>query len=295
VSAQPAGAAAVAVCTRGGGAGLARTLAALDADAPAEAELLVVLSGADASAPTPPVLEAALGALGRSARMIVEPAPGAARARTRALYEATSDVVLFTDDDTVVRRGWYAALRAAMANGAGAAGGAVVAVWPDDVPPAWLPGALRSYYGERIAGPGASHRPFAANMALRRSAVDAVGGMRADLGPQGGRPGLHAETEVCERLHRAGFAVIEAPEATVEHVVAPDQVRLRWLLRRAWNEGRSDALRDAQKGRDTAVRTLKLAGLVASLPLTAGHKSRAVYVLARIVSNIAYLTQAARP
>jgi GT2 family glycosyltransferase len=295
VKGESPGVATIAVCTRGGGAGLARTLAALDADAPTEAELLVVLSGADVAAPAPSVVEDALGALGRSARVIAESAPGAARARIRALAEAGSDIVLFTDDDAVVRPGWYAALRSAMANGAGAAGGGVIAVWPNGAPPAWLPGALRSYYGERIAGPGASHRPFAANLALRRSAVDAVGGMRAELGPHGGRPGLHAETELCERLDRAGFGVVEAPRATVEHVVGPEQVRIGWLLRRAWHEGRSDAVRDAADGRDTALRTLKLAGLVASLPLTAGLPSRAVYVLARIVSNVAYLSQAAKP
>ena len=283
----------IAVCTRDAGPGLAQTLASVDADAPAEAELLVVLNGTDGSAP-PPRFMATIEALQRPARVVLEPAAGAARARTRALVEATSDVVLFTDDDAVVRPGWYAALADAMGSGAAAAGGRVLAVWPPGEPPVWLPAALRVFYGERAAGPEAKHPPFAANMALRRSAVDAVGGMRAELGPRGGRPGLHAETDLCERLERAGLTVGEVPGAVVEHVVRPEQVRVGWVLRRAWHEGRSDAVRDRARGeRDAALRVAKLAGLLLALPLAIGMRSRGIYLVARITSNAGYLSESA--
>src|SRR5207248_6638678 len=119
---------------------------------------------------------------GRPVRVVCEPRPGVAHARTRGLDAATGDVVLFIDDDVRVQPGWYEAMTAAMdAPDVGAAGGTILPAWPDGRRPSWLPRSLATYYAERHAGLAVRHLPFGANMSLDRAAALEAGGFRADL------------------------------------------------------------------------------------------------------------------
>ena len=100
----------VAVCTRDRAADLSRCLEALDALAPAADEIIVVDTGS-----RDPAVRAVVAAHPR-ARYVIEPEAGLDRARNRAIAEASSDIVAFTDDDVVVDVAWVGALRRAFAD-----------------------------------------------------------------------------------------------------------------------------------------------------------------------------------
>lgn len=280
------------ICTSRHPLTLVDTLARVRAQAPLPTEVLLVRSGVDPGAPLPAPIAETVTRLQISV-LSVE-APGVARARQAGLEQARSDIVVFLDDDVLPQEGWFEAITAAMVGAAtGAAGGTIHPAWPGGRPPPWAHPTLATYFGEREAGPGNPHLPFGANMAVRRAPALEVGGFSVALGHQGARSGLHEETDLCHRLRALELEVVEAPGAVVAHDVRPEQVRLPWVWRRAWGEGRSDAARDHLSGRaDRARRTAKLAGLVVALPLAILPRWRAV-IPARALVNLGYLT--ARP
>jgi len=279
----------VAICTVRAGPDLAEAVATVLPQLGA-GELVVVRSG-QSQAEVPSVLEP----LDPRVRVVAEPRRSSSAARTAALTAARAEVVLFIDDDCLASPGWVDALSHAMApSEVAAAGGTILPIWPA-VRPGWLHDRLAASYGERVAG-ATEHGPFAANMAVRVAAVAAAGGIDPDLGHRDGVPGLHEETELAARLAASGCRVVEVPAAVVEHRVRPEQARRRWLLRRSWHEGRSDAVVDARHGRDDRMRRLaKLAGL-ALVALPAQARPRAgTYVLARAAVNAGYLLERRRP
>lgn len=287
----------VVICALGfGGEAQLETLRRVVGELPDGAELILVRSGGSGPAALSPEIERLLAGT-RRARMLVEPLLGVARARARGLAAAASDVVLFVDDDVLPWPGWYRALADAMKSPAtGAAGGTIVPRWPGrGSPPRWLDRRLWSQYGQRDAADSGDQYPYGANMAVRRSAAEAVGGFRPELGPVGSTPTIHEETELCARLEAAGYRVVDAPGAMVEHLVGGETLRARWVLRRLWWEGRSDALRDAPEPGAVVARLAKLAGLLAALPVAAlaGRRTR-LYVAARAAANAGYLAAAIR-
>jgi GT2 family glycosyltransferase len=260
------------------------------------AEVVVVHSGGGVGRPLPDDVVDLLSAHG--ARIEVEPAVGLARARQRGLEAAGGDFVVFGDDDVLVSAGWWDAMVAAASSrpGIGSVGGRIVPSWPDGgTGPSWLPSALRSYFGERLAAPGAEGAtpppPYGANMAVARGpALSAGGGFSEGLGHRGRSRGLHEDTELCLRLAAAGYPMVDAPGAVLHHRIKPEQVRVGWVMRRAWAQGRSDRRRDGLWGHSsTGLRATKLVGLVASLPLGVLRLRFGVYVLARILVNVGYL------
>jgi GT2 family glycosyltransferase len=223
-----------------------------------------------------------------SLRLIEAEGAGSALARMHAV-DAVDDVALFTDDDCTPRTGWFDALQEAMGDPrVGAAGGEIVPAWAGGRRPWWLSPAVGPYYGERSSGPRTKQRPFGANMALRKAAVTAVGGLRSELGNTPATRGMHEETELCERIAVAGWAVAEVPAAIVDHRVRPEQLSWRWLIDRARTEGRSDIARDAPSFRPLE-RIAKVVAFGISVPLALIRPSHLSLVVARVVENATYL------
>ena len=281
--------ATIVVCTHRHGDELVATLAALLQEVPAATEILLVRSGTPTGSPLPESIEPWFS--DGLIRAICVSDAGLARARAAGLRAASAEAVLWLDDDVRPRPGWFRDLIAPFTDPrVGATGGTILPDWPNGRPPSWLPRKLTTYFGERHAGPTAGHHPFGANMAVRRSAVEDVGALDPTLGVSGSALGLHEETELCERLSAAGYRIVEAPGAIVDHSIRPEQISVRWVFRRAWHHGRSDLLRDLPKGRaDTPTRIVKLLGLVASWPIALLHPRAAVYVTTRVLVNVAYL------
>jgi len=195
-----------------------------------------------------PTDETATVVAGLGVRYVVEPRRGVSAARNRGAEEATGTIVAFLDDDSVASEDWLERLVDAYASSAGAVavGGRIALRWPTAKPP-WLDG-LDGYYGTFDLGPRRALRypeyPYASNMAIRRDALLAVGGFPVELGRRGASLVSNEEDGLFRRLTERGWSTLYEPDAVVYHWVHRERLSRRWLLRRAFAQGRSDVLVD---------------------------------------------------
>jgi glycosyltransferase involved in cell wall biosynthesis len=169
-------------------------------------------------------------------------ARGASGARNTGVAASHGEIVAFLDDDARATTGWLATLLAHFAEPrVVGVGGRVDPLW-SSARPAWFPGEFDWTVGASYTGmpqtPTEVRNVWSNNMAIRRSAFDAVGGFREELGKVGTRS-RPEDTDLCLRAN-SGVWVYE-PSGAVDHWVPPQRARLRYFLRRCYNEGRGKA------------------------------------------------------
>jgi glycosyltransferase involved in cell wall biosynthesis len=196
-------------------------------------------------------------------RYLYEPQPGKSRALTLALSVATGDFIAFTDDDVNVDAEWLSALREALADPAresvddvALVGGPIAPRWEVGAP-RWLrlPGER---YG-RLAAPIAllNYGPapcdlgprtlLGANMAVRRKALDQVGGFATHLGKLRGTQLSGEDHDLCQRIQAAGFRAVYTPAARVTHFVPAHRMRVIYFLDWFFWSGITNALIDEHR------------------------------------------------
>jgi glycosyltransferase involved in cell wall biosynthesis len=186
-------------------------------------------------------------------RHVSEPVAGLSRARNRGVAAARGEVVLFIDDDATAPRGWVAAHLAAYRRDADAdadvvgVGGPVALRWPEGRPP-WLAPRLEHWFsaldhGDRAVPFPPPHGPYGTNMSVRRAAFAAVGGFDERLGRRGRSLVSSEEADLFARVWAGGGRVVYEPAALVLHGVTRDRLTRRWVVRRGWAQGRSNARR----------------------------------------------------
>ncbi len=152
---------------------------------------------------------------------VPSPPRGLGFARQLALETCTSEILLFTDDDCLVRSGWAGAL-AAVFSLHPKAGAAVGAVRPHPAHP--LPPGIPAWVTEWGDGePTVFETPTdpatiggGLNMGFRTAAIREVGGFDPRFGP--GAPLRNADdAEALHRILRGGWHVVYTPEAIVSH------------------------------------------------------------------------------
>ncbi len=180
-------------------------------------------------------------------RAIFEAELGLSGSRNRGVEAAHGEVVLFLDDDALADEGWVASHLSRYRDDAeiGAVGGPVVLCWPVGRP-SWLGPELEHWFSALDLGTEAGpfpppHGPYGANMSARRLEVIAVGGFAIELGRRGRSLVSGEEHELFTRLWARGVRIEYEPAALVTHRVLPERLRRRWILRRGWAQGRSNA------------------------------------------------------
>ena len=168
----------------------------------------------------------------RGAIVVAEPVPGRARARNRGVTAASAPLLAFTDADCRPRPDWLERLVAPLADSPLIAGRVVLTT------------SERPNVVERLDGlwrfqrQGGDWAPTA-NLGMRRSAFDAIGGFDASFRHIG------EDVDLCLRARDAGFALSWCHEAVVEH---PAETALRPILRRAFEQAYS--LEDLRRRHD---------------------------------------------
>jgi GT2 family glycosyltransferase len=203
----------VVVCTMDRPDALARCLRALRECTPPPAQVVVVDQGAWPAAPE-----------GVGVEHVRMSERGVSRGRNRGARAAEHELLAFTDDDCVPAPDWIGALLGGFESGADGVTGRVLP----------LPGeggvavsSRTSTTRRTFSGPGQTPWDIGTggNLALRRSAFEAVGGFDEVLGP--GTPARAAEdVDLLYRLANAGYTILYEPDAVVYHELKSRRARV---------------------------------------------------------------------
>jgi glucosyl-dolichyl phosphate glucuronosyltransferase len=171
---------------------------------------------------------------------------------------ATGDIIVTTDDDVRVEPGWLTAIETALVRQeCDYVGGRVTPLWESPRIPRWFPPessllwgvvALLDYgpsplrFGNRV--------PLGVNMAMRREAIERVGGFDARVGRKAGTLLGQEVREWCMRAHAAGMVGCYVPEIVVQHLIPRDRMTKRYFRRWFYWRGISRAMLYAQSGLD---------------------------------------------
>lgn len=210
-----------------------------------------------------------------------EPRAGKCRIQNRAIAEASGEILVFLDDDLVVAPGYLAAVDQFFDTHrefAAMKGRILAAEDPEE-----KVGPLAPYLDLPIADHGDDvievRGVLGANMAFRAGALRQVGPFDERLGPGAG--GHEEETEMSQRMRRAGFRIGYAPKALVYHEVDPSRANRERFIRIARERGRCRMLHEKHSAADVILKNaialvrLRVAQLTrAALPRVAREERR---------------------
>lgn len=209
--------ATVVVCTHDRPELLLDCLASIASSMAPGDELIVAESGDSSAA-------GAVSGLGVAARLISSADPAKSAKLNSAVRQATTAVIIVTDDDCRVADGWIPAMAGAVAqSGVGIAFGPVEGL---DAAPGGAAAARLPPGPAPIENWNFAH---GASMAVRTDAVRDVGGFDERLGP--GRPTHGEEADLVVRLAARGWGCVVADAPAVTHLPwRDDRARLDNLL-----------------------------------------------------------------
>lgn len=235
----------ICICTYQRAGGLANCLASLQRlEIPPALKLEVLVVDNDPAASACELVMAATPTFALPLRYVNEPRSGVSHARNRCLVEARGGWVAFVDDDEFVEPAWLQHLWLLAAAGAvDGVFGPVLAKF-EQLPPAWL---LTSGAHQRPRSPTGTTMRWgdcrAGNVLFKRQLFLAHGGFDARFAASGGE-----DTDFFWRCQALGARLVWCDEAVVYETVPPARMTRAWLLKRAYNGGRTFARVRASRG-----------------------------------------------
>jgi len=242
-----------AICTRNRGASLISAVETILASEREDFTLIIVDQSTDeiTAASVAPLLSKYADT--DRIRYIRTATVGTGRARNIALREAAylgAEFVLFTDDDCTVPPDWVGTMvRVLESNPRVAVVFCNVAAAPHDQAKGFIPAYQRHHdlravkiHQKRAAG------GIGAGMAVRRKAVEAIGGFDDLLGP-GGRFPSHEDGDIAARALLTGWEVYETSEVSVLHFGYRPHQQGRELAWRDWQGVGGSYIKPLKAGR----------------------------------------------
>lgn len=192
-------------------------------------------------------------------RYVEEIQQGLSFARNTGAREATGEIIAYIDDDATAHRGWLKGFMEVYEKfpDAGVVGGRIKPVWLSEKP-AWLTqnlemsfGALN--YGSEIQTLSFPKTPFGGNFSIKRDLFLAMGGFCRKLGRKGLRLISSEEVLLCRLVEQnKKQKIYYTPRAIVYHKVLPERLNRYYLIRRAYDQGKSNIIleRELKQGKN---------------------------------------------
>ncbi len=184
---------------------------------------------------------------------LVEARTGATYARNRAVAAVRTPLTAIIDDDVVPADDWLARLTAPIRERRADVTGGRVILDPSVPRPRWFDEEVVGRYLTNF-DLGDTERPITrteylvtANLALRTELFREVGGFDTSLGPRGRTQLVSDDVGLIRDVRAAGARALWVPDAVVVHELPPSRLRMSWLLRRAFLQGRSDWIVDRDR------------------------------------------------
>jgi len=303
MSAAPDPEVSVVVCTRNRAGLLAETLTSLAGQSIARERYEVVVVDNWSTDATHETAQDALARDGVRGRCVRERALGLNHARNRGIEDSNATIVAFLDDDARAEPQWLEALLAAFAAGTcNGVGGPIELVWQAP-PPRWQHQnylRLLAQFDLGVDRRAVDRYPYlvGTNMAFTRETFARFGRFDPRFDRQGTNLLSMGDTEYCHRVVRGGGTLVYEPRARVRHVVAPDRVRLSFLLRRSYSNGRSlcrlkDLRRDLDANPSRPALVVKTIGLLLR-KLAARDPAGSARQASSLAWHLGYLREALR-
>ena len=245
----------VLICTYNRARLLEQTLTALvDSRTPPECDLEVLVVDNNSSDDTGDVVRRMSARTAWPVRYLLEPRQGKGFALNCGLAHAHGDIIALTDDDVLPASDWLArVVECFRRHEVVFVFGKVLPRWEVLPPPElltkiardiWGPLALVDYGDQPDYYDAASfHKkrlPIGANLAVRRDAIEKIGGWRTDLGKVDNSLIAGEDHELCVRLFRAGmFSGVYDPAIEVRHLVPAARLRREYFRRWFYWHGRT--------------------------------------------------------
>jgi GT2 family glycosyltransferase len=232
----------VVVCTRNRAALLADALASLYDLSTDDFVYEIVVVDNGSTDGTRAVVKHAHAESKHPIRYVHEAEPGIVAARNRGIAAAQGNWIAFFDDDQLADWHWLAELyRGATERGALSVGGAVNLALPADCERQLAP-QVRMLLGEAIHGDeplrySGRITPGCGNWMLARSAFERVGNFQRSIAGRG------EDTDLFERLERAGIPSWYVPTAVIHHMTPPERLEQPYLVDLAHRMGTGIAIR----------------------------------------------------
>ena len=187
-----------------------------------------------------------------SLRYMFEPRQGKSIALNTGLAATDAAIVAFTDDDVQVDENWIEASCGPMLADPSIdyTGGPVLPIWERPCPrwldqtraDLWGTLAILDYGQDSFVFEERRRVPLGANMAVRRSLIDRIGGFDPSLGRKGNALLGQEQAEFFCRSRAAGARGVYVPAASVRHHVPANRLTRDYFLRWWYWKGVSKAL-----------------------------------------------------
>ena len=248
----------VLICTYNRAELLTQTLEALSrTTTPDACAVEIVVVDNNSTDDTPGVVRRAAASGRIPIRYVHERHQGKSFALNAGLSVTRGDIIALTDDDVLPSTDWLVRIVSNFrtAEDVVFVFGKVAPRWAVPPPPEmltirardiWGPLALVDYGDETIqydaATFGTRRLPVGANLAIRRDAIERVGGWRTDLGKVNNTLIAGEDHELCVRLFLAGlYSGVYDPTVSVRHLVPASRLNRRYFRRWFYWHGRTMA------------------------------------------------------
>lgn len=236
----------VIICTYNRAETLKKTLIRLDCVyVPPEISIQILVVDNNSSDNTKAVVDEYILHSKFDVRYIFENNQGKSYALNRGINEAKGDIIVFTDDDILVRHDWIKNIKKAFdETGCSCVGGKILLHF-EKSPPDWLGDKMMEQLGLDLGdAPLVLKRPFVygANCAVSKSVFGKYGNFDVSLGPKGDK--MHHSEDICfvEKLICGGEKVLYSPDIVVEHMIPSQHLEKSYFRKRAYYQAETSGI-----------------------------------------------------